>query len=125
MMPSPPTNVGFERVSGQHTSRPKFNSQNTSDRLREGTVFDPPPFRMVGNIRKGRRSVFKETGLEEEFSSEPKTSHSSSDNEHELYTVNDEKSFGVITGLRSERRDVAASKPESPQSQNTEQKQHQ
>lgn len=121
-MPSTPTGLTFERISGQHISRPKFDSKKTSDRLREGTVFDPPPFTMGGNIRKGRRSVFKETGLGDECSSEAKTSHSGSENEHELYTVDDEKSFGVITGLRSERRTVSASKPESSQRQEPERK---
>lgn len=77
---------------------------------------------MGGNIRKGRRSVFKETGLDDEFSSESKTSHSGSENEHELYTVNDERSFGVITGLQTERQDLAASKSESPQRLSKEQK---
>lgn len=75
---------------------------------------------MGGNIRKGRRSVFKETGLDDEYSSEPKTSHSGSENENELYTVDDERSFGIITGLRSERNTVSASKPESPRRQKTE-----
>ena len=116
-MPTTPT---FERVSGKQVSRPRFDSQKTSDRLREGTVFEPPPFAMGGNIRKGRRSVFKETGLDDEYSSEPKTSHSGSENENELYTVDDERSFGIITGLRSERNTVSASKPESPRRQKTE-----
>ncbi|KAI1417062.1 hypothetical protein F5Y13DRAFT_185894 [Hypoxylon sp. FL1857] len=46
------------------TPRPRFNSLTTSDRLREGSK--PPIFPMGGNIRKGRRSVFKEVGLVEE-----------------------------------------------------------
>lgn len=112
--PSSPTGSGFERIKGERVTRPQFNSQKTSDRLREGTFFETRPFIMGGgNIRKGRRSVFKETGLDdEEHTSYHKTSSSSSSNDHELYTVNDEKSFGIITGLRSEL--PSDPKPSSP-----------
>ncbi|KAI8684036.1 hypothetical protein NCS57_00069000 [Fusarium keratoplasticum] len=47
--------------------RPRFNSQRTSDRLRESSTFITPPFKMGGNIRKGRRSVFKEVGLDDDL----------------------------------------------------------
>ncbi|KAI9172123.1 Kelch repeat-containing protein [Paramyrothecium foliicola] len=50
--------------------RPHFNSQVTSDRLREGSKFWQPPFRMSTNLRKGRRSVFKELGLDDDFTSD-------------------------------------------------------
>ncbi|ROV95235.1 hypothetical protein VMCG_08573 [Cytospora schulzeri] len=42
--------------------RPKFNHQNTQDRLREAAR-RPSPFFMFSNIRKDRKSVFKEVGL--------------------------------------------------------------
>ncbi|KAI1373708.1 hypothetical protein F4677DRAFT_215733 [Hypoxylon crocopeplum] len=45
-------------------ARPRFNSQVTSDRLRESSRL--PTFPMVSNIRKGRQSMFKEVGLVEE-----------------------------------------------------------
>ncbi|EFY88694.1 hypothetical protein MAC_05312 [Metarhizium acridum CQMa 102] len=47
--------------------RPKFNSRLTSDRLREGAgLYLPPLFQAPStNIRKGRISVFKETGLDD------------------------------------------------------------
>lgn len=43
-------------------TRPKFNHQNTQDRLREAAR-SPTPFPMISNIRKDRRSIFKEVGL--------------------------------------------------------------
>lgn len=45
-------------------ARPRFNSQLTSDRLRES--FETPTIPMPSNIRKGRRSIFREEGLTEE-----------------------------------------------------------
>ncbi|KAL7627909.1 hypothetical protein AAE478_002104 [Parahypoxylon ruwenzoriense] len=42
-------------------TRPRFNSQVTADRLRESSRV--PTLPMVSNIRKGRRSIFKEVGL--------------------------------------------------------------
>lgn len=42
--------------------RPRFNHQNTQDRLREATR-RPSPFSMFSNIRKDRKSVFREVGL--------------------------------------------------------------
>lgn len=43
-------------------TRPTFNHQNTQDRLREAAK-RPTPFPMISNIRKDRRSIFKEVGL--------------------------------------------------------------
>ncbi|KAI1759572.1 hypothetical protein GGR53DRAFT_527126 [Hypoxylon sp. FL1150] len=45
-------------------TRPRFNSLVTSDRLRESSRLPKRP--MVSNIRKGRKSIFKEVGLIEE-----------------------------------------------------------
>ncbi|KAI1073890.1 hypothetical protein F5B20DRAFT_596799 [Whalleya microplaca] len=74
-----------------HTSkRPRFNSHVTGDRLRESSNI--PPFSMVSNIRKGRRSIFKEVGLSEEEGDGQRTSNSHSR----------EREFGEITGLGSE-----------------------
>ncbi|PHH61862.1 hypothetical protein CDD81_7790 [Ophiocordyceps australis] len=51
-------------------TRPKFNSQRTSDRLREGAgLYLPPHFRASAksNIPKDRVSVFKELGLDDDL----------------------------------------------------------
>ncbi|KAM0196710.1 hypothetical protein ACHAPI_005590 [Fusarium lateritium] len=68
----PPSNLGFLAPA-----RPRFNSQRTSDRLREAQTFVTPPFKMGGAIRKGRRSVFKEVGLEHDLDSPTSASVSS------------------------------------------------
>lgn len=48
-------------------ARPKFNSHITSDRLREGAGLRLPPFAVrTSNIQKGRTSVFREMGLEDD-----------------------------------------------------------
>jgi len=44
-------------------ARPKFNHQYTSDRLREG-LERPLSFSMASNIRKDRKSIFRELGLD-------------------------------------------------------------
>lgn len=61
--------------------RPRFDSNNTADRLREGL----PSFSKT-TITKGRRSVFRETGL----------------TEHESAAHIGAKEFGQITGLNSD-----------------------
>ncbi|CAJ2513152.1 Uu.00g012710.m01.CDS01 [Anthostomella pinea] len=66
--------------------RPSFNSHDTTDRLREASRL--PPQSTVSNIRKGRKSIFRETGLHEP---QPNTSREF-----------EEKEFGKITGLASE-----------------------
>lgn len=45
--------------------RPCFNSQITSDRIKESSKF--VPFTMSGKIRKGRKSIFREIGLEDDY----------------------------------------------------------
>ncbi|KAK0636614.1 hypothetical protein B0T17DRAFT_613323 [Bombardia bombarda] len=50
-------------ISFTHPSRPKFHHQYTNDRIREGSG-RPPSFSMSTNIKKGRKSVFKEVGLD-------------------------------------------------------------
>lgn len=54
------------RSSSTPPVRPKFNSHITSDRLREGTGLYMTLFKTTSNIQKGRRSVFKEMGLDDE-----------------------------------------------------------
>lgn len=65
---------------------------------------------MGGNIRKGRRSVFREIGLENEKFIHHERSASTSE-ATQLYTVDDEKTFGVITGLQNETRTNARQRP--------------
>ncbi|KAF5026503.1 hypothetical protein F66182_1425 [Fusarium sp. NRRL 66182] len=59
-------------------ARPRFNSQRTSDRLRESQIFLPLQFKMGGAIRKGRRSIFKEVGLENDLDFPSSSSSSAS-----------------------------------------------
>ncbi|KAK3390762.1 hypothetical protein B0H63DRAFT_557672 [Podospora didyma] len=66
-------------------SRPRFHHQYTNDRIREGSG-RPPSFSMVGKIRKDRKSVFKELGL---------------DTEELVESYLTEKEFGELTGLPS------------------------
>ncbi|KAK3353346.1 hypothetical protein B0T25DRAFT_456655 [Lasiosphaeria hispida] len=65
--------------------RPRFHHQYTNDRIREGSG-RPPSFQMIGKIRKDRKSVFKEIGLDDD---DPRLS----------YLI--EKEFGELTGLAS------------------------
>ena len=50
-------------ISPSRPVRPKFHHQNTSDRLRE-SLRRPPSFSLASNICKGRKSIFKELGLD-------------------------------------------------------------
>ncbi|KAK0645761.1 hypothetical protein B0T16DRAFT_509581 [Cercophora newfieldiana] len=65
--------------------RPKFHHHNTNDRIREGSG-RPLSIHMIGKIRKDRKSVFKELGL---------------DTDESGLGYADEKVFGEITGLSS------------------------
>ncbi|KAK5987381.1 hypothetical protein PT974_11508 [Cladobotryum mycophilum] len=49
-------------------TRPKFHHQNTQDRLREGAGLYVALFKTNSNLQKGRRSVFKEMGLDSDLS---------------------------------------------------------
>ncbi|UKZ73256.1 hypothetical protein TrVFT333_000898 [Trichoderma virens FT-333] len=52
-------------------TRPAFNSQRTQDRLREGEGLYTILFRSdSSNLQRGRKSVFKETGLDDDSASE-------------------------------------------------------
>ncbi|KAI1641114.1 hypothetical protein F4809DRAFT_636885 [Biscogniauxia mediterranea] len=68
--------------------RPTFNSHITSDRLRESSRLPVVP--MASNIRKGRKSIFREMGLDQEG------------NEREVSASFEEREFGEITGLNVE-----------------------
>lgn len=65
--------------------RPKFHHHNTNDRIREGSG-RPLSVHMIGKIRKDRKSVFKELGLDTDDSD---------------LGFTDERVFGEITGLTS------------------------
>ncbi|KAH8676213.1 hypothetical protein BX600DRAFT_546895 [Xylariales sp. PMI_506] len=66
--------------------RPRFDSNLTADRLREGAAADS--FSMESNIKKGRKSVFTEVGLSEDKDDDPRESVEYSDN----------KDFAQVTG---------------------------
>lgn len=48
--------------------RPKFNSMLTSDRLREGSLIRTQSFMTTGKVKKNRKSVFRELGLDDDLS---------------------------------------------------------
>ncbi|KAK5653939.1 hypothetical protein OQA88_7864 [Cercophora sp. LCS_1] len=77
-------------------ARPRFHHQNTNDRIRESSD-RPNSFHIVSKIKKDRKSVFKEIGLD---SDEPALSYSS------------EREFGEITGLAPPRTPPYASASE-------------
>ncbi|KAL7786228.1 hypothetical protein V8C37DRAFT_392613 [Trichoderma ceciliae] len=58
-VPSPASDVS-------NATRPTFNSQRTQDRLREGEGLYAMIFRTDSNLQRGRKSVFRETGLDED-----------------------------------------------------------
>ncbi|KAL7932214.1 hypothetical protein V8C35DRAFT_281829 [Trichoderma chlorosporum] len=65
-IPSPST-----ASSAMHPTRPPFNSQRTQDRLREGEGLYAILFRSdSSNLQRGRKSVFKETGLDDDSASD-------------------------------------------------------
>ncbi|OTA02932.1 hypothetical protein A9Z42_0033670 [Trichoderma parareesei] len=64
-LPSPPSS------SSSNPTRPSFNSHRTQDRLREGET----PYVLfrteTSNLQRGRKSVFKETGLLDDIAITP------------------------------------------------------
>ncbi|KAL6878563.1 hypothetical protein J3F83DRAFT_758454 [Trichoderma novae-zelandiae] len=64
-LPSPLASASSSSSSSSNPSRPSFNSQRTQDRLREGET----PYVLfrtdTSNLQRGRKSVFKETGLDD------------------------------------------------------------
>ncbi|UKZ62364.1 uncharacterized protein TrAtP1_003614 [Trichoderma atroviride] len=56
--------------TASHPARPTFNSQRTQDRLREGEGLYSMIFRTDSNLQRGRKSIFKETGLDDDSASD-------------------------------------------------------
>ncbi|ETS86561.1 hypothetical protein PFICI_00389 [Pestalotiopsis fici W106-1] len=83
--------------------RPRFDSNITSDRLREGSVVSPSSPMGGSSIKKGRKSVFREIGLVDDWTEDIKKSLDSTD----------EKEFGELTG-------VSLEEPASPTGTNAE-----
>ena len=81
--------------------RPKFNSFDTSDRLRESSAFAVP---MAGsnNISKGRRTIFLEEGLGVSRRSVQPRRQSTGLLEIEYAQGHGGRDFDEITGIRSE-----------------------
>lgn len=114
-LPSPPVETESEpqRFMSKISSsqRPPFNTHLTADRLREATEAHKSPFVMISKIRKGRTSIFKEVGLDDnkrdsihhsisgtlplQSTQSEYSPHSEAKLIHE-----DEKRFGEITGLK-------------------------
>lgn len=67
-LPSPPSSSSS---SSSNPTRPSFNSHRTQDRLREGET----PYVLfrteTSNLQRGRKSVFKETGLLDDIAITP------------------------------------------------------
>ncbi|KEY64791.1 hypothetical protein S7711_08070 [Stachybotrys chartarum IBT 7711] len=85
-------------------TRPHFHHQITSDRLREGARAGKPPFTMNTKIRRGRRSIFKELGLDDHdcASSHPLPPSPSPNREKMPYQSDDESDSDRVADLRSE-----------------------
>ena len=81
--------------------RPKFNSFDTSDRLRESSAFVVP---MAGSnsISKGRRTIFLEEGLGVSGRSVQPRRQSTGLGEIEYAQTHRGRDFDEITGIRSE-----------------------
>lgn len=83
--------------------RPQFNCHSTSDRLREGSGLRTSPFLMANKLKKDRKSVFKELGLDDDFGEDcpsvaPTLHHPQS------CSLGSGKEAGEITGRGSRRR---------------------
>ncbi|KAL7922730.1 hypothetical protein ACQKWADRAFT_77512 [Trichoderma austrokoningii] len=64
------TMLSVPSSTSAHPARPSFNSQRTQDRLREGEGLYSMLFRTDSNLRRGRKSIFKETGLDDDSASD-------------------------------------------------------
>jgi hypothetical protein len=107
---SAPPNCRETRSDSENASRPRFNSHLTSDRLREGSGLRPHPFAMISNIRKDRKSIFKEVGLEDDFNGDGSpTSPTGTHTRNQ--SMSSEKDSGEIAGLTGDNdRDDVGSK---------------
>jgi len=89
--------------------RPRFNSMNTSDRIRVGSATTP----MGTKIRKGRRSIFREEGLGLDIREEDTSGAQEGRGSQTSLGRQDDQDFGGITGL-------SLSTPTSPTTRNSE-----
>lgn len=71
MLSVPSSTSTSSGIDINNPTRPAFNSQRTQDRLREGEGLYAMLFRSDSNkLQRGRKSVFKETGLDDDSTSE-------------------------------------------------------
>ncbi|KAL5088884.1 hypothetical protein Trisim1_006299 [Trichoderma cf. simile WF8] len=71
MLSVPSSTSSSSGIDINNPTRPAFNSQRTQDRLREGEGLYAMLFRSDSNkLQRGRKSVFKETGLDDDSASE-------------------------------------------------------
>ncbi|KAL6830609.1 hypothetical protein J3E69DRAFT_327314 [Trichoderma sp. SZMC 28015] len=71
MLSVPSSTSTSSGIDINNPTRPAFNSQRTQDRLREGEGLYAMLFRSDSNkLQRGRKSVFKETGLDDDSASE-------------------------------------------------------
>lgn len=76
MESAPPQPQRCNTLPPPRPTRPKFNSMLTSDRLRESYLFRAPA-RTPDPLAKPRRSVFRETGLDDADDASPAQTPSS------------------------------------------------
>lgn len=102
--------------------RPPFNSNITSERLRESSNLQPLVSKMGGKIPKGRRPLFTEVGLDihaantaRTLASEPHSLHRSQEplSTTTTTTSEKEKEFGEISELPPKKRVTIASQSRS------------
>lgn len=100
-------------------ARPPFRTIPTSDRLREGSLLAPLVSMMSGKIRKGRRSAFKEVGLDDDdcgpsspTSLPPTSSLASPQSEHRK----DEPDVHQPSALRSQPQSMPQPQPQRKRS---------
>ncbi|KAH7326621.1 hypothetical protein B0I35DRAFT_139937 [Stachybotrys elegans] len=94
-------------------ARPQFHHQITSDRLRESSRVWIPPFAMNTKIRKGRRSIFKELGLDDDRACDPSAAPHSPSPQREKRTLVQDSPPNPATERRGKDRSQETN-PESP-----------
>ncbi|KAJ8119904.1 hypothetical protein O1611_g10505 [Lasiodiplodia mahajangana] len=110
-MTSHQTRHGSLELGEQRPSleRPRFNSQVTSHRLEEGSKF--VAFPMSGNIRKGRKSVFREIGLDDDWK---EVEHSVARQSFEEKEVNETARKPSIPNPPAEEREDSVGREPTP-----------
>jgi hypothetical protein len=91
--------------------RPRFNSLVTADRLEEGSRFSGLP--RTSKIRKGRRSVFREVGLEDEGKHIRTSDAAQSRQEERLSQASMKRSSSGSISPKYERKDSIGGTPTS------------